>query len=91
MESHIISARLHVSRERMRALLIPDALTGRIDADTFPRSALMQFAFNARARRVALAVVSLFLMFRRSRKLTGLAQWPPLLRSVGGLIGALRH
>lgn len=90
MERHVVSARLHDSRERMRALLIPDAYTGRIEADTFPRSALMQFVFNARARRVAMTLFSLFLMFRR-RSLPGLAVWPQLTRSLGGLLGALRH
>lgn len=90
MESHALSSRLHDNRERMRALLIPDAVTGRIEADTFPRSAVMQLVFSARARRVAMTLMSLFLMFRR-RSIPGLSLWPQLARSLAGLIGGRRH
>lgn len=90
MESHAVTARLHDSRERLRQLLIPDPGTGRIESDVFPRSAVMQFMFNARARRVAMALLSVFLMFRR-RSTPGLAIWPQLTRTLGGLIGLTRH
>jgi hypothetical protein len=89
MESHAVSARLHDSRERMRSLLIPDAATGRIESGVFPRSAVMQFLFNARARRLALTLVSLVLMLRGRRRAQSF--WPQLTQSLGGLIGLPRH
>jgi hypothetical protein len=90
MESHAVSSRLHDNRQRLRALLLPDAATGRIEADVFPRSTVMQLLCSARARRVAMTVVSLFLMFRR-RGISGLALWPQLARSLGGLLRARWH
>jgi hypothetical protein len=89
MESNALSSRLHHSRECMRALLIPDAASGR-GGGTFPRSILMQLVFSTRARRVAMTLISLFLMFRR-RRIPGLTPWPQLARWLGGLIRARWH
>jgi hypothetical protein len=90
METHLVEARLHASRERLRALLIPDPESGRIEADAFPRSAVMRLVFSTRARRIAMALLSLAMLWRR-RGASGTASiWPQLTRSLGSLVGLVR-
>lgn len=90
MESHAVSARLHANRERLRALLLPEA--GRGDG-MFPRSAVMRFAFNPGARSLAMSLFSVLLMWsgRRHRRVPGSSLLPRLTRAPGGLIGTRRH
>lgn len=87
MESHAVSARLGATRERMRALLVPDE--SERDA-AFPRSALMRVVFNTGARRLTMSLFSVFLMLRR-RSLPGASLLPQLARSLGGLVGSRRR
>ncbi len=66
MEEHVIAAELQHSRAQLRALLLPDPETGRIDADVFPRSAIMRVVMDPRRRRLATAgIAALSLLFGR--------------------------
>ena len=67
MEEHAVTARLNHSRDRIRAMLIRDAKTGRIESQTFPRSALMRVAFDARARRLLVTGLGVLLLFKGRR------------------------
>jgi len=40
MEEHALVASLEQSRARLRVLLLPDPVTGKVEADVFPRSAI---------------------------------------------------
>jgi hypothetical protein len=42
MDKHELALNLEQSRARMRSLLIPDPVTGQIEADVFPRSTAMR-------------------------------------------------
>jgi hypothetical protein len=73
MEEHDLVAALRQTRARLRALLIPDPATGRIEADVFPRSTVMRFLV------AALPIVTM--LWWRSRPSRG-AAWPRLARSL---------
>jgi hypothetical protein len=94
MESLAVALRLHESRERVRALLIPDPVTGRIEADAFPRSAVMRFILDSRSRRVSMGVLSALLLFvrhRRASRRARVAVWPRIAGALGTLVGLPRH
>jgi hypothetical protein len=91
MEAHSVTGNLHDSRERIRALLIPDPVTGRIEADTFPRSAVMRFLFNPGSRRLAFGAASTLVMLAARRRVGGGSIWPQLTQSVGNLLGLARR
>jgi hypothetical protein len=57
MEEHALELELQRSRAQLRALLVPDPQTGRIEADAFPRSQLMRFAFSAGKRNLAMSAL----------------------------------
>jgi hypothetical protein len=68
MEEHIVATRLEQSRAQLRAMLVPDPETGRIEADVFPRSAVMRFLFDPRRRGMATAgIAALGMMAGRRR------------------------
>lgn len=87
MEEHAVAARLGATRARLRDMLIPDPVSGRIESDSFPRSAVMRLAFDSRARRVAVTGLSLLMMFAGGRRRRAVAKpartslLPQLLRS----------
>jgi hypothetical protein len=71
MEEHDLVTRLEQSRAQLRGLLIPDPVTGRIEADVFPRSAVMRFLLDPRRRGMAtagLAALGALAGRRRSRR-----------------------
>lgn len=47
MEKHDVQLELQQNRARLRALLLPDPETGRIEADVFPRSKAMRLVLSA--------------------------------------------
>jgi hypothetical protein len=90
METHAVTTNLEESRARLRELLLPDPETGRIEADVFPRSAVMRFLLNPRGRRMAFTTVSaLAMLARRSNGGAGLL--PVLTQSLAGLLGTRRR
>lgn len=93
LEEHLVTARLRESRERLRTLLLPDPRTGHIEANVFPRSKVMRLVFNPRARRVALAGISVATMLAGQRHKARVARsvWPAVARSLGRLTGLARH
>jgi hypothetical protein len=76
MEEHVITTRLDQSRAQLRAMLVPDPQTGRIEADVFPRSAVMRFLFDPRRRGMATAGLAAVGMLagRRKRRAGGWSQ-----------------
>ena len=91
MEEYVVMASLQESRARIRAMLVPDPATGRIEADQFPRSAVMRFVLNARARRIAMAAFSMLLMVAGRRAATRTGLLPLLTQSIGNLAGLVRR
>lgn len=92
METQSVITELANSRARIRALLIADPGTGRIEADVFPRSAVMRFVFNARARKLAFSALSLGALFasrRRHARATG--AWPLFTQSLSHIMERVRH
>jgi hypothetical protein len=93
MEEHAIALELQRSRAQLRALLVPDPETGRIEADAFPRSQLMRFVFNAGKRKLAMsalgAAVSLFVGRRRAANRG--SGWSRVLHSVVDAVGTRRR
>lgn len=90
METHDVSANLEESRARLRELLLPDPETGRIEANVFPRSAVMRFMLNPRGRRMAFVAVSALAMLAR-RSNGGVGLLPVFTQSLAGLLGSRRH
>lgn len=95
MEEHALAAlELQRSRAQLRALLLPDPVTGRIEADAFPRSQLMRFVFSAGKRNLAMtalgAAFSLFAGRRRAARSSG-GGWSQILHSVADAVGARRR
>jgi hypothetical protein len=86
---------LQRSRAQLRALLLPDPETGRIEADAFPRSQLMRFVFSAGKRNLALSALgtafSFFASRRRSAKRGKNAGWSQVLHSVADVVGTRRR
>jgi len=92
MEEHVVAARLVSNRARLRALLVPDPETGRIEADVFPRSAVMRAMFDTRAIRLAKAGMSIALLVKARRAAIRQGIWPMFARSISGLMsGITRH
>lgn len=93
MEEHAIALELQHSRAQLRALLLPDPATGRIEADAFPRSQLMRFVFSPGKRNLAMSAVSTALaMFAgRRRAATGGGRWSQVLHSVADAVGNRRR
>jgi hypothetical protein len=93
MEEHAIALELQRSRARLRALLVPDPETGRIEADAFPRSQVMRFVFSAGKRKLAISALgtafSLFMGRRRAANRGG--GWSQVLRSVADAVGTRRR
>jgi hypothetical protein len=91
MEEHVVAANLQESRARLRELLVPDPETGRIEADQFPRSAVMRFVFDPRGRKVAMTGLSLLMMLagRKAAARTGLM--PLLSQSLASLVRLARR
>ncbi len=89
METHDVSANLAESRSRLRELLLPDAETGRIEADVFPRSAVMRFMFNPRGRRMAYTAIGALAMLAKRRN-GGMGLMPALTQSLVGMLSR-RH
>ncbi len=90
METHDVTVDLADSRARLREMLLPDPETGRIEADVFPRSAVMRFMLNPRGRRMASAAVSAMAMLAR-RSNGGAGVLPVLTQSLVGLLGSRRR
>ena len=78
MEEHDLAARLRHNRARMRALLLPDPETGRIEANVFPRSIAMRVLI---AGLPALLLLLLRTWARRN------ALWPQLALTLVQAIG----
>jgi hypothetical protein len=97
MEEHALAAlELQRSREQLRALLIPDPLTGRIEADAFPRSQLMRFVFSAGKRNLAMSALgAAFSMFAARRRAggsrSGRGGWARVIHSVAEAVGSRRR
>jgi hypothetical protein len=95
MEEHAAALKLRETRERIRAMLIPDPETGRIESRSFPRSAIMRFAFDPRAGKVLMAGLSLLMMFKARGTVTRAAVLPAmipmLMKSFGAVAGLLRR
>lgn len=89
MEAQSVEAELEATRARIRALLVPEHQLGSRDA--FPRSLVMRILLNPLARKAALTALSVGAMVasQRAAKATGL--WPLLTRSMGNIIGRIRH
>jgi hypothetical protein len=88
MEEHAVATELQHSRAVLRALLLPDPETGRVEADVFPRSAVMQFLFNKRKRKMATAGLTAVAMLA-GRRLGG-GRISQVLRSFAGVFLAGR-
>jgi len=88
---HAVAAELEESRARIRALLLPDAVTGRIEPDTFPRSAIFRFVFNTRSRQLAGAGLSMLLMYAGRRALSRAGFLPQIAQSLRSMVGLARH
>jgi hypothetical protein len=89
METHAVTADLEESRDRLRELLLPDPETGRIEADVFPRSAVMRFMLNPRGRRMAFTAIGALAMLA-GRRNGGMGLMPALTQSLVGML-ARRH
>ncbi|MEJ0099121.1 MAG: hypothetical protein WDO12_05000 [Pseudomonadota bacterium] len=73
----------------MRALLLPNPDTGRIEADVFPRSAIMRVVLDPRRRRLATAgLAALSMLFARRGK--GGSNWSEAMQSIGEAFSAAR-
>jgi hypothetical protein len=91
METQSVRDELRATRARIRALLIPDPVTGQIEADVFPRSAVMRFVFNPHARKLAFTAVSLGAMFAGRRAAAAGSVWPLVTRSFSNIMERVRH
>ena len=95
MEEHALAAlELQRSRALLRAMLLPDPETGRIEADAFPRSQLMRFVFGAGKRNLAMSALgAAFSMFagRRRRARNERGGWSQVLHSVVDAVGTRRR
>lgn len=97
MEEHAVTARLAQSRAQLRAMLVPDPATGRIEADVFPRSAVMRFLFDPRRRGLATAGIAALSMLagrRRARRAGGarrIGGWSQMARLASKFFLAGRH
>lgn len=80
MEEHAVTARLTDSRARLRAMLVPDPETGHIEADVFPRSAVMRFLFDPRRRGMAGAGIAALTMLAGRRKRRRAGGWSQMAR-----------
>ncbi|MDQ2641754.1 MAG: hypothetical protein M3Y79_14375 [Pseudomonadota bacterium] len=89
MEAHTVEAELEATRTRIRALLVPEQGMGRREA--FPRSLVMRVLFNPLARKAALTAVSVGAMFASQRAVKATGLWPMVSRTMGNLIGRIRH
>jgi hypothetical protein len=89
MEEHAIAAELQQSRAQLRALLLPNPQTGRIEADVFPRSAIMRVVLDPRRRRLATAGIAALSMLFGRRKKSG-SSWSEAVQSIGEAFGAAR-
>ncbi len=89
MEAQSVAQELELTRARIRALLVPAHQMGRREA--FPRSAVMRVLLNPMARKVAMTALSVGAMVasQKAAKATGI--WPAVTRSMGNLIGRIRH
>jgi hypothetical protein len=91
MEEHVVATSLQESRARLREMLVPDPETGRIEADHFPRSAVMRFIFDPRGRRVAMTGLSLLMMLAGRKAVARTGLMPLLSQSINTLVGLVRR
>lgn len=91
MEEHVVAANLQHSRARIRALLLPDPLTGRMEADEFPRSAAMRFLFDPRRRRLAMMALAMLALLAGRKGAVKAAIWPEVTQALGALLGHARR
>jgi hypothetical protein len=89
METHDVTANLEDSRARLREMLLPDPETGRIEADVFPRSAVMRFMLNPRGRHMAFTAIGALAMLAKRRN-GGMGLLPAFTQSLFGML-ARRH
>ena len=96
MEEHVLtrdtlSGRLEHSRAQLRAMLVPDPHTGRIEADVFPRSALMRFLFDPRRRGMATAGIAALTMLAGRRKRRRAGGWSQMAHLASKFFLAVRR
>lgn len=95
MEEHVIAqsavARLARSRGLLRELLIPDPGTGKIEADVFPRSAVMRFLFDGGKRRMAFSALTTLAMFAGRGRVAKATLYSTALQFIRQAIGARRR
>jgi hypothetical protein len=72
-------------------LLLPDAVTGEIEADVFPRSAVMRFLFDSSKRRVAISALSTVAMLAGRGGLAKAQLASTLVRAARKFVGARRR
>lgn len=90
MEEHPVTLELQRSRAMLRAMLLPDPETGRIEADVFPRSAVMRFLFNSRQRKLATAGIGAVAMLARMRR-GRVGSWAQVVQALGAVLASRRR
>jgi hypothetical protein len=88
---HALTERLEHSRGQLRAMLVPDPQTGRIEADVFPRSAVMRFLFDPRRRGMATAGIAALTMLAGRRKRRRVGGWSQMAHLASKFFLAARH
>jgi hypothetical protein len=95
MEEHAVKqaavARLAHSRGLLRALLIPDPGTGKIEADVFPRSAVMRFLFDGGKRRMAFSALTTLAVLAGRGRMAKATLLSTALQFIRQAIGARRR
>lgn len=89
MEARSLVEELEFTRTRIRALLVPAHQMGQREA--FPRSVVMRVLFNPVARKVAMTALSVGAMVASQKAARATGIWPAVTRSMGNLIGRIRH
>lgn len=89
MEAQSVVTELEATRARIRALLVPEYGMGQREA--FPRSLVMRVLFNPLARKVAMTAVSVGAMVASQRAAKASGLWPMVTRTMGNIIGRIRH
>ncbi|MET0279570.1 MAG: hypothetical protein ABW278_00400 [Steroidobacteraceae bacterium] len=91
MEEHAVVRRLEQSRAQLRELLLPDPLTGRIEADVFPRSAVMRFMFDPGKRRMAMNTLATLASLTGRSGFAKLSMLSNLTQSVAAMLKSRRR
>ncbi len=89
MEAQSVEEELEATRTRIRALLVPEHRMG--EREAFPRSLVMRVLFNPLARKAALTAVSVGAMIASQRAARATGLWPLVSRTMGNIIGRIRH